>query len=81
MNKIYDFLRWPWAQWTDVCTFSYGSTSYLVQGRTHVISNRRQFRCTKCDGSRWWQDAHTPTVDQQVLQRAGMFQQPMDAVS
>lgn len=75
MKTLYTFLRWPWTPWVDVCTFTYAQTSYLVQGRTSVVTNRRQFRFTRCDGSKIWSFASTSTVTQQVLERAGLFKQ------
>lgn len=78
MKTLYSFLRWPWTTWLDVCTFNYGNASYLVQGRTSRVTNRRQFRFTRCDGGRWWNFAHSATVNQQVLERAGMFNLPAD---
>ena len=80
MKKLYALLRWPWTPWQDVCTFSYGGTSYLVQGRTSVVTNLRQFKFIRCDGSRWWQSAGTTTVNQQVLERAGMFNLATDEI-
>lgn len=81
MKTIYAILRWPWTPWVDVCTFNHGLSSYLVQGRTSLITGRRVFRCTACDGYRWWKSPYSASVDQKVLERAGMFEQPGDRIS
>lgn len=73
MEKLYKALfLWPWTPWVDVCTFTYGSGSYLVQGKTNRITNARKFRCVPCDGHRW-AVATSPLVDEKKLAAAGMF--------
>lgn len=36
-----------WSRWTDICTFSYGGTACLLQGKLNKRTNAKIFRITK----------------------------------
>jgi hypothetical protein len=35
-----------WSRWADICTFSFGSNAYLLQGKVNRKSNAKKFRVT-----------------------------------
>lgn len=35
-----------WSRWCDICTFNFGYTPYLLQGKLNRRSNAKKFRVT-----------------------------------
>jgi hypothetical protein len=46
---------YPWTKWQDVTLFGYGSEQYLLQGREHLWSGRKQFAVRAM--GQWWRTA------------------------
>ena len=51
MKKLYRILH-PWTKWQDVILFGYGNQQYLLQGRQHLWTGRKQFAVRNM-GQRW----------------------------
>lgn len=49
-------LIYPWSKWQDVTLFGYGGDQYLLQGRIHRITGRKQFAVRSM--KQWWRTPH-----------------------
>jgi len=39
-----------WSRWTDICTFSFGYSAYLLQGKVNSKTNAKKFKVISTKG-------------------------------
>lgn len=72
-KSIISFLTHPfaWSKWVDICTFSFGSCAYLLQGKVNKNSNSKKFKVVPL--KRFYQTADVGRIDMSKLTECGLI--------
>lgn len=59
----YILAPFSWSRWTDICTFSYGRTACLLQGRVNKKTNAKKFKITELRQRFTLNDVHNMPIE------------------
>jgi len=73
----YILAPFSWSAWVDICTFTWASNAYLLQGRVNRRTNEKRFKVTST-GSSIFTAANVGKLPMERLKECGLINESVE---